>query len=111
MVRIPPPASVTPVTVITWPETPTAPPPPLAVVAVVYPAALPVSDGALHPAGTVISTAPFVMSPAAAVYVKVNVLPGAEATVVSGDVTTEFVPEPSAAFTFSIGDDAMGVNV
>src|SRR5260221_375341 len=61
MVVVAPPASVTPVTVMTWPATPTVP-----VVALVKPLALPVVDGALQPAGSVISTAPLFIPPPAA---------------------------------------------
>ena len=62
MVMVPLPARVTPVTVMTWPATPTVP-----VLAVVYPAAVPVVEGALQPVGTVTRTAPFTIPPVAAV--------------------------------------------
>ncbi len=62
MVIVAAPARVTPVTVMTWPATPTVP-----VLAVVKPAAGPVREGALQPVGTVTRTAPFDMPPVAAV--------------------------------------------
>ena len=45
-----------------WPETPTVP-----VEAVVKPASVPVSEGALQPLGAVTRTAPFAIPPVAAV--------------------------------------------
>jgi hypothetical protein len=83
--------SVTPETVIVCDATATVP-----VEDVVKPAALPVVDGALQPLGTVTETAPLLIPPVAAVYVKVRVLPVEAAATVVGD--TVIVPEPSAAY-------------
>jgi len=75
---------------------------------VVKPAALPVVDGALQPLGTTSVTLPLEIPPVGAVYVKVIVRPvaPAETTVVDG----ESVPAPSAAYTVTLGEDAIAVS-
>ena len=89
--------SVSPETVIVWPETETEP-----ALEVVYPFALAVVEGALHPAGTTSRTAPLEIPPAAAVYVNVSVLLAEPfATTLVGVVS---VPVPSAALTVTLGD-------
>jgi hypothetical protein len=62
MLNVPPELSVTPETVMVWPETDTVP-----VVAVVYPEALPVTEGVPQSAGTARVTAPLLIPPVAAV--------------------------------------------
>jgi hypothetical protein len=62
IVIVAPPASVTLETVIVWPETETVP-----VLEVVYPAALPVVEGAFQPLGTTSVTLPLDSPPVAAV--------------------------------------------
>src|SRR5919204_4345004 len=104
MVIVALPASVTLLTVMSCPLTPTVP-----VEAVVYPAALDVVDGALQPAGTAIVSVPVFMPPVAAVYVKGSVLPVEPARVDVG--ATVFVPEPFAAYTVTVGDAAIVVRV
>ena len=90
---------MTPVTVITWPLTPTVP-----VDAIVQPALPLVMDGADQFAGTVNSTAPLFMPPATdSVYVSVSVSPVEPATCDVGAIAA--VPLPSAAFvTFTDGN-------
>ena len=62
-------------------------------------------DGALQPLGTATVTFPFERPPVAAVYVKVMVLPvEPTATLLVPDVS---VPEPSAAYTVMLGEEAM----
>jgi hypothetical protein len=70
MVKLPPELRVTPETVMVWPETATVP-----VEAVVYPAFDPEVDGALQPLGTTTVTAPPLIPPLGAVYVKLTVFP------------------------------------
>ena len=97
-------ASVTPVTVITWPLTPTVPDD-----EVVQPAAPFEIEGADQFAGTVSSTAPEFVPPAAAVYVNVSVNPDEPATCEVGAI--DAVPDPSAAFvTFTDGELPIAVN-
>src|SRR5207302_11371264 len=73
------------------------------VVAVVWPAAEAVVRGADQPLGTSSVIAPLESPPAAAVYVKTSFRPVAEAeTFVVGVVS---VPEPSAAFTVTLGEE------
>jgi hypothetical protein len=103
IVAVAPPASVREETVIVEPATLSEP-----ALAVVYPAAVPVVDGALQPLGTATVTAPFEMPPPAAVYVNVIVLP-VEATGTE-DVDDVSVPAPSAAYTVIDGDDARFVS-
>src|SRR5947209_19973293 len=98
MVKVAPPARVTLETVIVWLEVETVP-----VLAVVYPAAEPVVDGALQPLGTTSVTAPLERPPVAAVYVKVIVFP-VEA-LFTAPVPVVSVPEPSAASTVMLGDE------
>jgi hypothetical protein len=63
----------------------------------------PVVEGELQPVGTTSVTEPLEMPPVAAVYVKVIVFPvELRTTVVVGVVN---VPEPSAAFTVTLGDE------
>ena len=65
-------------------------------------------DGALQPAGAATVTLPFAIPPVAAVYVNVSVLPVDDAvTFVAGNVS---VPEPSAAYTLMLGEDARFVS-
>src|SRR5919201_742277 len=90
---------------MTWPETPTVP-----VEEVVEPAAPELVDGALQPAGTVISTAPLVSPPVAAVYVNVNVRPVWPASTELGETLS--APEPSAeSLTVTDGDDPIALRV
>ena len=65
-------------------------------------------EGALQPLGTTTVTVPLEMPPAAAVYVKVIVRPVwlAETALVPLDI----VPEPSAAYTVMLGEEAMFVS-
>jgi len=81
------------------------------VLEVVQPAAPFVIDGADQFAGTVSSTAPAFVPPAAvSVYVSVSVNPDEPATCEVGAI--DAVPLPSAAFvTFTDGDEAMDVSV
>ena len=106
IVNVAPCANVTPVTVITWPETPTVP-----LDDVVQPASPSVVEGADQFAGTVSSTAPAFVPPATvSVYVNVSVLFEVPATTEVGAITA--VPDPSAAFvTFTDGDEPRAVNV
>jgi hypothetical protein len=103
IVNVLPPATVSDDTVIVWPETDTVPE-----LAVVYPAALPVVEGALHPLGTSSVTEPFEMPPVAAVYVNVIVRPVWPADTLL--VPLASVPDPSAAYTVMLGDDARFVS-
>ena len=82
-------ARLTPETVIVCPATETVP-----VEAVVYPADPDVVDGADHPVGAVTVTAPDESPPAAAVYVKVNVVAVESVTEVGATVAA---PDPFAA--------------
>jgi len=102
IVKVLPPASVSEETVIVWPETESVPE-----LAVEYPAAEPVVDGALQPLGTARVTEPLEIPPAGAVYVKVIVRPVwlAETPL----VPLAIVPVPSAAFTVMLGWEAMSV--
>ena len=79
------------------------------VLAVVYPAALELSDGADHPLGTVNSTDPLLKPPVAAVYVNVNVFPVDPAD--TADTSEAIDPEPSAAYTVTLGELTNAVNV
>ena len=88
IVSVAPAFSDTPLTVAVWLATATVP-----VLAVTWPAPAPVC-GAVQPAGTSMLTAPLVIPPVGAVYVKVSVV-AVFANVVSG--VTVFVPVPSAA--------------
>ena len=88
IVIVDPPASVTFDTVMVWLATDTVP-----VLAVVYPAAVAVVDGALHRLGAAIVIAPFCIPPDAAVYVKVIVRPLCEAE--TFEIELEMVPAPS----------------
>ena len=99
-------ANVTPVTVMTWPETPTVPE-----LDVVQPAAPFVIEGADQFAGTVSSTAPAFVPPATvSVYVRVSVLLEVPAATEVGAI--DAVPDPSAAFvTFTDGELPIAVNV
>src|SRR5438128_476090 len=104
MVKVAPDPRVTPETVMVCPDTESVP-----AVAVEKPLADPVVLGALHPDGTPTDTAPLVMSPPVAVYVKVTVFPVELAdTFVVGVVR---VPVPSAASTVIDGDEARLVGV
>src|SRR5438477_629311 len=76
--------------------------------AVVYPGALAVSEGALQPAGTCAVSAPFIIPPVAAVYVSVTTRPEAPALTAPG--ASPAAPEPSAAVTCSVGEEASGVS-
>ena len=78
------------------------------VLAVVYPAALELSDGADHPLGTVNSTDPLLKPPVAAVYVNVNVFPVDPAD--TADTSEAIDPEPSAAYTVTLGELTNAVN-
>src|SRR5436190_1106258 len=91
---------------MTWPETPTVP-----VLEVVQPASPSVVEGADQFAGTVNSTAPAFVPPAAvSVYVNVSVLFDVPATAEVGAI--DAVPVPSAAFvTFTDGELPIAVNV
>ena len=104
MVKVEPPAIVSEETVIVWPETERVPE-----LAVVYPAAEPVVEGALQPLGTASVTEPLERPPVGAVYVKVIVRPLWLADTLL--VPLVIVPAPSAALTVMLGDDAMLVSV
>ena len=96
-------ANVTPVTVITWPLTPTVP-----VLAVVHPAAAFEIEGADQFAGTVNSTAPAFVPPATvSVYVNVSVNPDEPAICEVGAI--DAVPEPSAEAATTIAEDGADV--
>ena len=99
-------ANDTPVTVITWPLTPTVP-----VLDVVQPAFPFVVEGADQFAGTVTSTAPEFVPPATvSVYISVSVNPVEPATTDVGEI--DAVPDPSAAFvTFTDGDEPIAASV
>src|ERR671930_529957 len=88
IVKVEPPATVSEETVIVCPEAERVP-----LLAVVYPAAEPVVDGALQPLGTASVTEPFEIPPVAAVYVKVIVRPVCEADTLLMEL--DIVPEPS----------------
>jgi hypothetical protein len=103
IVNVEPPATVSEETVIVCPETERVPE-----LAVVYPAAVPVVDGALQPLGTSSVTEPPEMPPAAAVYVNVIVFP--LEPFATFDVGVVSVPVPSAASTVMLGDDARFVS-
>ena len=103
-VNVAPAARVTPVTVMSWPETETVP-----VEEVVKPAADPVNDGADQPEGTVTLTAPPDTPPVAAVYVNTNVLPAEPFT--TEDVGVVNDPDPSAAYTLIDGEAERLVSV
>ena len=106
IVNVPPCANVTLFTVITWPDTPTVPE-----LDVVQPGSPFVIEGADQFAGTVNSTAPAFVPPAAvSVYVTVSVLFDVPATAEVGAI--DAVPDPSAAFvTLTDGDEPNAVNV
>jgi hypothetical protein len=97
IVNVAPPPSVTLDTVMVWLDTETVPE-----LAVVYPAAEPVVDGALQPLGTASVTAPFASPPVAAVYVNVIELP--VDALLTAPVPVVSVPEPSAESTVMLGD-------
>src|SRR5690242_9155427 len=100
MVNVLPAARVSEETVIVLPATESVP-----ALEVEYPAADPVVEGALQPAGIASVTDPFEMPPASAVYVKVIVRPVCEAETALMDAP--IVPEPSAAYTVMLGDEGM----
>src|SRR5919204_668922 len=104
IVNVLPAASVSDETVMVLPETVSEP-----ALEVEYPAALDVVEGALQPLGTASVTAPLERPPVGAVYVKVIVRPVwlADTVLIEGVI----VPEPSAALTVMLGDEAIFVSV
>src|SRR5579872_6059720 len=103
MVRVWPALSETLEIVAVWEETETEP-----ADEVTWPAPAEVC-GAVQPAGTSTETAPFVIPPVGAVYVKVSVFDVPAST---GEPETEFVPVPSAALlTVTDGEAAIAVSV
>ena len=89
---------MTPVTVIVWPETVSAP-----TLAVEKPGPATV-DGGVQPDGTTTVTEPVSIPPVAGVYVSVTTRPVWPAETTEIEATS--VPEPSAAYTVIDGDAA-----
>src|SRR3954471_23042755 len=103
MTTFSPPVRVRPMIVIVRLETETVP-----TDAVVYPRAVSVSEGALQPAGTLSVSAPSTRPPVAAVYVNAIVVAFFLCRIVVLGVVR--VPEPSAAVTCSVGEEARSVS-
>jgi len=98
MAKVEPPESVRLDTMTVCADTETVP-----ALAVVYPAAEPVVEGALQPLGTTTVTLPLASPPVAAVYV--NVIVFAVDEVLTEPVAVVSVPDPSAERTVILGDE------